>query len=274
MAQALVDSSEVLDLVACNIVMKAHARAGDCLRCLAVLRDMNGHGIAPDAISYGIALDACVNAEDLTEAERLYGEMRKSGHTSSKICQTSLMRGLAAAGRLGEAKALLEEMKADVIAYSTLMRALCSQRGRAAEAVDLLEQMVSRGIQADDMALNIVLMGCSSDGDAVAAMRVFRLATATDARVAMSASTLSVFLKAMRNGSALEEAVAAFESAQEIGLKGVQIRHYTQLASACAQGRLHQLLRRVFDGMVRFAENTGQTFDEATVQHISGSCRR
>eukprot|EP00271_Cylindrocystis_brebissonii_P002829 TRINITY_DN13606_c0_g1_i1.p1 TRINITY_DN13606_c0_g1~~TRINITY_DN13606_c0_g1_i1.p1 ORF type:complete len:818 (-),score=125.17 TRINITY_DN13606_c0_g1_i1:488-2941(-) len=86
----------VPDVALYNAMMNVYRRAGMFDLAMGVLGKMRSQGLRPDAISFGTLLDACTYAGDrpdkLSQAERLYEEMKAAGYGRDIVACTQLMK--------------------------------------------------------------------------------------------------------------------------------------------------------------------------------------
>merc|ERR1719401_2349130 len=109
--------------------MTCYARAGMLPRCFEVHAVMEGNGIPPNEVTFGILLEVCVEVGDLEKARRVFEDLRSSGLRRNVVHCTSFIKVLVHTSRMDEARAVLAEMtqssavKPDLITFVTFVRA-------------------------------------------------------------------------------------------------------------------------------------------------------
>lgn len=285
MAQMLADDvaarGRALDVVGLNTLMKAYAQAGWLERCFAILEDMRAGDVKASVQTYGIVLDACSNCGAFDRATEVFADMKKSGAQINAIHYTTYIKILISAGQFEEAKSRFSEMrrsvnlKPDVIAYSTLMKALCD-RGDLEDSIELLGQMIADGIRPDTVVFHNLFLGLHSDASKPElVMHVFELMRREVSHRSghmPSTTTLSVFLKCLADKGMIAEALDALETVQQDNGKKPQVRLYAQLAWACTRSRWGAKLLEVYQAMVKAAEDRGEEIDQATDKRLVLRC--
>ncbi|KAF4686044.1 hypothetical protein FOZ60_005742 [Perkinsus olseni] len=179
------DGTCVADVVTYNTVMKGYARLGGLARCDHLMSLMETQEIAPTAVTYGILLDCCINANDMPRAQRVFQEIRqhqtaevggedgsavgsseqgRKGLGLNTVMYTTLIKGHAKAGDVDAAMSVYEEMKIsgvapDLITFSILIKSNCDS-GRVGMSLGLLREMLDAGHQPDEIVYNNLLLGC------------------------------------------------------------------------------------------------------------------
>ncbi|CAI6004684.1 unnamed protein product [Closterium sp. NIES-65] len=110
-----------------------------------VLQQMRGEGVAPDAATFGLAIQALSLCNQTHLALQLLADMEAAGFPPTVQTYRDLVRVLAAAGRVEEAEAAVREMQergmeGNAGVFHALACALCSA-GRWQDAVALVEKI-------------------------------------------------------------------------------------------------------------------------------------
>lgn len=113
------------NVVAYTIGCLAHAKQGDLVGALLVLRKMRDHGVAPNERTCAAVLECCLKAGRPSKGLELVEEMRASGVREDVVTSTLLLRCHLAAGETVQASRLLDDMEA-----SAVDNILDSQRGK------------------------------------------------------------------------------------------------------------------------------------------------
>jgi pentatricopeptide repeat protein len=95
-----------------NLLMKAHAQAGNPDAARKLFAAMKARGLVPDAVTYNTLLSVFVSAGELLRAKAVLDKMCREGVAPDAWSYTTLLLGLGRAGQLGEAQQLLASMAA------------------------------------------------------------------------------------------------------------------------------------------------------------------
>eukprot|EP00929_Paragymnodinium_shiwhaense_P001218 TRINITY_DN101444_c0_g1_i1.p1 TRINITY_DN101444_c0_g1~~TRINITY_DN101444_c0_g1_i1.p1 ORF type:complete len:469 (+),score=122.26 TRINITY_DN101444_c0_g1_i1:177-1583(+) len=96
-----------INTAAYNVVMKGFATCGQLTYCVDLCKDMRAKGLEPSAATYGLLLDACLNASDYLRAQTLLLDIGKAGQPLDARQCLSCTRGLVSSGHRAEAEELL-----------------------------------------------------------------------------------------------------------------------------------------------------------------------
>ena len=116
------------NVVAYTIGCLAHAKTGDLVGALLVLRKMRDAGVAPNERTCAAVLECCLKAGRPSSAMGLVEEMRASGVREDVVTSTLLLRCHLAAGEPAKASRLLDEMEASAV--DGAVSAVDGQRGK------------------------------------------------------------------------------------------------------------------------------------------------
>ncbi|XP_021759433.1 pentatricopeptide repeat-containing protein At3g13160, mitochondrial-like [Chenopodium quinoa] len=131
------------DVVSYNTVIKAFCEMGSLDSALLLLDEMEKEGLRPDLITFNILLDAVYRKLRFLEGEKLWSMMDKYNVVPDIISYNSRLRGL-----------VLEEKMQD--------------------AVDFVQEMLSKGLKLDVYTYNILFSGFCKDGKYACRNKDFR----------------------------------------------------------------------------------------------------
>lgn len=244
---------EGLDTVGYNTLIKGYSRAGHVSKCFELHDQMNAHGQRPSEVTFGILLDACISSEDLNNARRVFQDLRNSGLRMNAVHFTTFIKGLVASGDFMEADTVLQEMlctphtEPDLITYSTLVKAY-ADRGQVESAVGILQQMLNRHVEPDEVIFNSLLNGCVCRPSPMSAKEVFAVFDQLIAHgLKPSAATLSILLKSLVRGEAWEAALQLLREVPARFRMETEPRLYAQLAQACITVGRGNRLQEVYE---------------------------
>jgi pentatricopeptide repeat protein len=108
-----------------NLLMKAHAQAGNTDAARKLFAAMKARGVAPDAVTYNTLLAAFVAAGEVLRARAVLDKMAREGVAPDVWSYSTLLLGLGRAGQLGEAQQVLRDMAAAGLQPNEVRRQLC-----------------------------------------------------------------------------------------------------------------------------------------------------
>lgn len=282
LAELLADETQCpvpMDTIGYNTLMKAYANArqiDSCFDLYSRMQRMTDQGAGPSAVSFGILLDACIDAGKFDEAKQIFEDLRHSNVPLNVIHYTTLLKGLARAGHLDDATQVLEDMRGtpdtqpDLITYSTVVKAL-SDQGRTNDAMRVIELMLDQNIKPDGIILNIVLTSCAVHAMAPERVtHVFQWLRRHGLQI--TTATLSILIKAFSKTKAWEVTLDLLDAAPTSLEFSPPPRLYTQLAQACARAEEGAFVVRCYVSMVRGATKEGVIVDEVTNSRMYRLC--
>jgi len=232
----LVANGAALDVIGYNTLMKLYAKAGQLPRILELRSEMLSRDIDASEVTFGILLDACMSVGDLDRAKNIFEDLCGSGLRLNVVHCTTFIKGLIAAGKLGEADDVLSEMlrmpnvKPDLITYSTLVKAHADQ-GNVTAALAILERMIQQGVSPDEIMFNGVLNSCcAGPSEPVVTLRTFEVLVTRG--LEPSTMTLSILLKALLLSRAWELALGTLDKLTCRFAMEAEVRLYVQIAQA------------------------------------------
>jgi pentatricopeptide repeat protein len=265
-----------MDTVGYNTLMKGYAQAGEPARCFDLYEKMKIVDQAPSEITFGILLDACIDAKEFERAKHVFRDLKNSGVTMNVVHYTTFMKGLANAGELADATEVLQEMlrsrhiKPDLVTYSTIVKAY-SDHGQVMDAINVLKQMLDQAIFPDAIIFNIVLTGCCVNAmeptqifQIFQRLRKFGLKTST--------TTLSIMIKALALTKSWGLALDMLETSPERLNLLPEARLYAQLAQACVKAGHSAQALETYAAMVRAAGRHGSAVDEESNSRLCRLC--
>jgi len=234
------DRKGAQDIVSYNTLMKGYAFADDLDEVFRLHARMLEQGMEPSQVTFGILLDACVCRGDLESAAAVFQDMIARGCPMNTVLYTTLIKGLARAGRLEKAMEVYTHMrehtkvKPDIILFSVLIKAH-SDAGQLEGALRLFESMLELGHRPDEIVFNNLLVGCARDSNLEQGQQLMehmqRLC------VQPSHATASILIKLYAKCHVLDDAQKLLARMPlEFNIKP-EPRLYTQLLHACIRER-------------------------------------
>lgn len=261
--------SEPMDVVSYNTLMKGFSRAGQLVRCFSVKAAMVAAGVQASEVTYGVLLDACIDARDFEGAKTVFVELSASHLQPNAVHCTTLIKGLIGAGQLKEADGVLSEMLEssraipDLITYSTLIRAHALE-GNACRALAILSIMAKQGVQPDEILFNGVLNACCGPVTMPSAKITSVFNQLVTIGLTPTTTTLSILLKALGRNGAWAIALDTLREAPERFRLQPEPRLYAQLVQACIKGGDIGRCVQTYAGLVDAHALLGAKVDDET----------
>lgn len=246
----------VTDVITYNTLMKGYAKADRMAECFDLYKSMGMRGIAPSQVTYGILLDGCINANQVDKAAEVFDSMIRDGCKMNTVLFTTLIKGFVRAGEVDQAMKVSEKMNVegsvspDLITYSILIKANCDV-GRLGEALGLLQSMLERGIQPDEVVFNNLLTGCVHQPNMEVAKKIYRDMVESD--IQPTSATFSIMIRLFAQSKALEEAVDFLRTEPARHKQQPEQRIFAQLIQCCLRERQGRRAIEVYDMMCAHA---------------------
>ncbi|CAM9808260.1 unnamed protein product [Phaeothamnion confervicola] len=147
------------DVVSYNTCMHVCGRAKQWQRVLHLLGDMKVHGPTPNVYTWNTALSALARGGQHAAALGLLDEMRGAGQRPDAVTYRAAAAACEQGGLWEAALELLEQHRAelgsepDVQMYTSVVNA-CRRARQAGPALQLLDEMAAKGVEATDRIYN------------------------------------------------------------------------------------------------------------------------
>ncbi|KAL2538139.1 Pentatricopeptide repeat-containing protein [Forsythia ovata] len=179
-AQAFFDSLKDKfepDVVLYTSLVHGWCRARNISEAERVFHEMKLAGIKPDVYTYTIVIDALCRCGQITRAHDVFAEMIRMGCDPNAVTFNNLMRVHVKAGRTEKVLQVYDQMKRlhcepDVITYNFLVGCYCKDRNRV-EAIKVLDNMVKRGCEPNASTFNPIFQSIMKSQDVNAADQLF-----------------------------------------------------------------------------------------------------
>ncbi|KAJ4829362.1 hypothetical protein Tsubulata_024244 [Turnera subulata] len=133
------------DAVTYGIVMNAHCRAGKCDEAISLFREMEAKKCKPSPNIFCILITGLGNEKRLQEAVRILDEMRKCGVGPNSRTYDIIIHHLIKIGKPKTAYKFFQEMSSDEVCEPTLST-LCHE-DKLDEACKYFQEMLNLGIR-------------------------------------------------------------------------------------------------------------------------------
>ncbi|XP_010416682.1 PREDICTED: pentatricopeptide repeat-containing protein At1g77405-like [Camelina sativa] len=134
-----------------------------------MFREMLFRGFVPDVVTYNCLIDGCCKTNRIGRALELFEDMKKRGCVPNQVTYNSFIRYYSVTNEIERAIEMMRTMKKmdhgvpGSSTYTPLIHALVETR-RAAEARDLVVEMVEAGVVPREYTYKLVLDALSSEG--------------------------------------------------------------------------------------------------------------
>ncbi|KAJ1692945.1 hypothetical protein LUZ63_009643 [Rhynchospora breviuscula] len=152
------------NIVTWNSMISGFVHAGEFIRALSVFRKMQSKGIDPDSTTLVSVLSACTNLGALEMGRWVHLYMLRMGFKPEGVLGNALVDMYAKCGVIDHAVQVFEGMvKRDVFTFSCLIVGF-AMHGKAEKAMGLFSEMLTAGIEPNEVTFVGVLTACSHAG--------------------------------------------------------------------------------------------------------------
>lgn len=159
-------------LIACCV----HEKQLD--EALQLFSSMSVYGVTPDRVTFNTLITLCDRSGKHAGALKLYSDMKSRNIQSDSVTYTSSISSALNDNNLAYSVTLMDHMldntfELDALAYTAMLRS-CAKSGLFYSALDIVEDMVSRGdVSPDTYHINTLLSACVSHGHLTSAVSIF-----------------------------------------------------------------------------------------------------
>ncbi|KAJ7517631.1 hypothetical protein O6H91_21G032400 [Diphasiastrum complanatum] len=149
------------DVVSWNAMIAGYAQQGLGKEALALYEQMKQEAVQPDNVTYVVLLNACANFAALEQGKELHSDIIRSGFEPDVIVGNTLVDMYAKCGCIEDAREVFINMNERSVVSWNVMIAGYAQQGLGKEALTLLDQMQSKGMEPNEVTYASVLSACS-----------------------------------------------------------------------------------------------------------------
>ncbi|KAL4310432.1 hypothetical protein GQ457_01G045160 [Hibiscus cannabinus] len=160
-AQHVFNGMETKTVSSWNALVGSYAQNGAPGKALEFYLQMINAGIEPDRFSLGSLLLVCSNLKSLRFGKEIHGYLIRIGLETNTFIVISLLSLYIRCGKSASARVLFEEMEDKSLVLWNALLSGYSQNELPDEVLVLFRQMLSDGIQPDEISINIVVGVCS-----------------------------------------------------------------------------------------------------------------
>ncbi|GAB2218654.1 hypothetical protein Droror1_Dr00001880 [Drosera rotundifolia] len=151
------------DLITWNTLITGYVRSNSA-ECLHILSKMESEGFSPNGFTFTTVIAACANLALLSCGRQLHARIASRGLMADIPLANTLVDMYAKCGSIVDSKNIFSEMPYRNIVSWTSMIIGYATHGHGKEAIELFEQMISTGINPDEVVFMAVLNACSHAG--------------------------------------------------------------------------------------------------------------
>lgn len=198
------------NVVLWNVMLVAYGQLGNLRESFELFCQMQVAGIKPNQYTYPSILRTCTYFGALDLGEQIHSQIIKTGFELNVYVCSVLIDMYAKCGELSIAREILERLtEKDVVSW-TAMIAGYSQHEFYVEALKLFEEMLSRGIQSDNIGFSSAIGACAGIQALEQGLQIHAQAVASGFSIDLSIGNALVSLYA-RCGRT-KDAYSAFET--------------------------------------------------------------
>lgn len=160
------------DSAVINVVISTYGRYGFGEVALELFQLMLREDIRPTEFTLSCVLSS-IPIPPVEHGSQFHSMAIKSGFDSNAVVASSLMEMYAKTGSIDSSTEIFVKLdKRDLVSWNTIMMGL-TQNGRAAETLDVFEELLEEGLPPDRITLAAVLLACNYGGFVDKGMLVF-----------------------------------------------------------------------------------------------------
>ncbi|XP_073285191.1 pentatricopeptide repeat-containing protein At4g18520, chloroplastic-like [Primulina huaijiensis] len=148
------------DVVSWTAMISGCSLLGHEHEALEYLKEMLGDGVEPNPHTYSSALKACAKLENINQGRLIHSSINKSPELSNVFVGSALVHMYSKCGYLSDAVQVFDSMpEKNLVSWKSMIVAY-ARKGVCGEALKLVYQMQTEGIEVDDYILSTVLSSC------------------------------------------------------------------------------------------------------------------
>ncbi|KAI5080288.1 hypothetical protein GOP47_0005767 [Adiantum capillus-veneris] len=172
-AAAVFQNLQEPTVFAWSAIISAHMKHGQHEGALTYYQRMQQSSVQPDGHVFVATIKACTNLKDTIAGRLLHGHVLNRSLEPHTVIANSLIDMYTKCGSMEDAFTVFNRMqKRDVISYNSFIAGLVHHR-QCKQASNIVEQMVSHGVEPNNITWNTILSGYAQSGDVELALKIF-----------------------------------------------------------------------------------------------------
>ncbi|CAL9057572.1 unnamed protein product [Musa banksii] len=162
------------DLITWNAMIASLERSNSH-EALLLFLEMGSQNMQPTSFTFSSVVAACANMAILNCGRQVHGAAIRRGHQRNLQVANALIDMYAKCGSIGNSRKVFDEItEKDLVTWTSLVIG-CGMNGYGAEATEIFDEMISSGVQPDQVLLMSVISACSHAGLVDQGLRYFSL---------------------------------------------------------------------------------------------------
>ncbi|KAG6472061.1 pentatricopeptide repeat-containing protein At5g66520-like [Zingiber officinale] len=163
-AQEIFDGTSERDLLSWSSMISGYAQSRQSSNALRLFHEMQLANVVPDEVTMGSVLSACGDTGALSMGRAMHRLIDKKRLSLDLRLGTALVDMYAKCGDIETSRNIFSELnEKDVITWSSMILGLANH-GHGKVAIDLFSDMISQGIQPNEITFVGVLSACGHIG--------------------------------------------------------------------------------------------------------------
>ncbi|KAK1408808.1 hypothetical protein QVD17_40874 [Tagetes erecta] len=176
-AATLFDEMPVKNVISWTAMISGYSQNGKYGDSLKLFTEMEKvKDLRPNEVTITSVLPACAGLGALEVGQRIERYARAQGYLKNLFVCNALLEMYAKCGRIDQSMAIFEEIDArrNLCSWNTMIMGL-AVHGKSNEALQLFDQMLSKGMTPDDVTFVGAILACSHGGKVKKGREVFEL---------------------------------------------------------------------------------------------------
>ncbi|XP_031265502.1 pentatricopeptide repeat-containing protein At1g20300, mitochondrial [Pistacia vera] len=197
------------DVIIYTNLVRGWCRAGNISEAERVFGEMKMAGISPNVYTYSIVIDALCRCGQITRAHDVFAEMLDVGCEPNSITFNNLMRVHVKAGRTEKVLQVYNQMKrlgcaADTITYNFLIESHCKD-DNIDDAIKVLNTMIKKGCSPNASTFNTIFRCIAKVRDVNGAHRMY--AKMKELKCELNTVTYNTLMQMFANSKSIDMVV-------------------------------------------------------------------
>lgn len=160
-AREVFDALQQRDLVTWTSLISGYAQHGHAEKALHLFRQMQGHGLEPNQVTFSSIMKACSGPDALDTGQDIHAHIIQSGHESNEFVGSSLIDMYTRCGSLEDVCILFSRLQIQNTVTWTSVIAGHVHHGQGHQALELFHHVLLEGTAPDQVMFVSILKACS-----------------------------------------------------------------------------------------------------------------